>query len=90
MVQREGKCASLMRCVLEFPLVGLMAFPLWVASVCFFFLFNVVATWLVSAVLWTAVSGARPRDFVKLPGNRSLYKSAGFQCVNTRRKPHED
>ncbi|KAI9524811.1 hypothetical protein NQZ68_014346 [Dissostichus eleginoides] len=38
----------------------------------------------------TAVSGARPRDFVVLPACRSLHNSAGFQCVITRRKPHED
>ncbi|KAI9535604.1 hypothetical protein NQZ68_003158 [Dissostichus eleginoides] len=38
----------------------------------------------------TAVSGARPRDFVVLPACRSLHNSAGFQCVITRRKPHVD
>lgn len=32
MVQREGRCATLMRCVLEFSLLGLMTVLPWVVS----------------------------------------------------------
>ncbi|KAI9535605.1 hypothetical protein NQZ68_003159 [Dissostichus eleginoides] len=54
------------------------------------FVCRVVATWLVSAVFGQLSRGACPRDFVVLPACRSLHNSAGFQCVITRRKPHDD